>query len=124
MLALGQAGRGAGRGDSRIDHFRVTGGGDGLLRNENVVADGAMLALGQTGLGAGCSLRSIDHFRVAFGSYRFQSGSMAIFTLLFVRAAFRAGCRSPTLNIFPHMRAGIHRESGNSSHHNQHQSDA
>ena len=67
MLALGQAGLGAGGGNGGVDDLGVTRGFNDLLRNEDFVADGAVLAFGQTGLGAGGSNSGVDDLGVARG---------------------------------------------------------
>ena len=53
MLALRLTGLGAGRLDCGVNDHGVSLGGDHFLRNDDLVADGAVLALRLTGLGAG-----------------------------------------------------------------------
>ena len=65
MLALGQAGLGAGRGLRRVDDFLVAKRRDNFLLNEHLAARLAVLALGQASLGASCCLRRVDDFLVA-----------------------------------------------------------
>ena len=67
MLALGQAGLCARRLDSRVDDLRVTLGGNYLLRNNDLIADGAVLALGQAGLRARRLDSRVDDLRVTLG---------------------------------------------------------
>ena len=67
MLALGQAGLCARRLDSRVNDLRMTLGGDYLLRNNDLIADGAVLALGQAGLCARRLDSRVDDLRVTLG---------------------------------------------------------
>ena len=65
MLALRQAGLGAGRGLRGINDFLVAKCRDDFLLNEHLAARLAVLALGQAGLGAGRGLRGVNDFLVA-----------------------------------------------------------
>ena len=61
MLALGLAGLGAGRCNRRVDDLDVALCRNLLLRNDDLIADGAVLALGLARLGAGRCSRRVDH---------------------------------------------------------------
>ena len=65
VLALRQAGLGAGRGLRRVNDRLVAECRDNLLLNEHLAARLAVLALGQAGLGAGRGLRGVNDFLVA-----------------------------------------------------------
>ena len=65
MLALGQAGLGAGRGLRGVNDFLVAKCRDNLLLNEHLAARLAVLALRQAGLGAGRGLRRVNDRLVA-----------------------------------------------------------
>ena len=56
VATLGQAGPGAGGGDSLVCHDVVTQGGDGLLLLDDSITDRTLAAFSQAGLGAGGSL--------------------------------------------------------------------
>ena len=71
VLALCQAGFGAGGGDGLVDDHRMPGGGDGLLRDQHFAADRTVLSFGQAGFGAGGGDGFVDGLRVACGRNRF-----------------------------------------------------
>ena len=94
MLALGQAGFGAGGCHCRIDHFGVTLGRDNFLSDQNFVTDRAVLAFGQTGFGAGGFLGLVDHFGVTLGRDNFLSDQNFVTdraVLAFGQTGFGAG---------------------------------
>ena len=74
VLALRQAGLGAGRRDCGVNDLGMSLGGDHFLRNKDFVADRAVLTLGQTSLRAGRSLCYIDYFCVAGRRDFFHTG--------------------------------------------------
>ncbi len=64
VLALGQAGLGAGGSLGLVDDLGVTQSVHDLLLDQDLAAGGAVLALGQAGLGAGGSLGFVDDLGV------------------------------------------------------------
>ena len=65
VLALGQAGLGAGRGLRGVNDFLVAERRDNFLLDEHLAAGLAVLALGQAGLSAGRGSGGVDDFLVA-----------------------------------------------------------
>ena len=92
MLSFGQSLCCRGCRNFRVNHFRVTERWYFFLRNENLIADGAMLAFRQTGFRTGRSKGFVNHFRVSSGFYAFGFLFTA-YTSFFSYAIFGAGCR-------------------------------
>ena len=113
MLALGQAGFGAGGCHCRIDHFGVTLGRDNFLSDQNFVTDRAVLAFGQTGFSAGGFLGLVDHFGVTLGQDNFLSEqNIAAYraVLALGQAGFGAGgwhCRIDHFGVTQRIHIGI-----------------
>ena len=74
MLALRLTGLGAGRLDCRVNDLGVPLCGNDHLRNDDLVADGAVLALRLTGLGAGRLDCGVNDHGVSLGGDFFQAG--------------------------------------------------
>ena len=68
LLALGQAGLGAGGSNGGDDLLGVTQSGNNLLGDQSLAADRTLLALGQAGFGAGGSHRGDDLLSVTQSS--------------------------------------------------------
>ena len=74
MLALRLTGLGAGGLDCGVNDHGVPLGRDNFLRNDDLVADGAVLALRLTGLGAGGLDCGVNDHGVPLGGDFFQAG--------------------------------------------------
>ena len=90
MFAFGLAGLGAGGLNCRVNDYSVSLGRDDLLRNDDLVADGAVLALGLAGCGAGGGDCRVDDLGVSLRGYFLHAGeSLAADRAL--RAGFVSG---------------------------------
>ena len=114
MLAIRQAGLGAGGIIALVDNLGMTLCGDFLLGNQDFLANGAMLALGLTRLGAGRLHLLVDYFRMSQSGddLRLHSGSLIALVVLETIATNPARVVSSISRFSASRRLGIMQDHG------------